>query len=331
MRPPSSHNNTNSSSRSQQSSLSASTGPPGKGSNGGGGAKRTPTWLRVLLRGVRSILPDERNASAAEASAAEAPLRVWLDCICIDGQDPKEEAQRKAHLAMVYGAAKLVVGWLGLKDETSDMAIGILRTLDRLCPQNFGEPEDRRDHPENYGPRMDFLKPIAEQWEVSFQEVGRPEDSPMFQASVNFLGRPLFNRLWILQEVALSNYPAFLLGDEIVSWMQMLRFNRLNEEVRDHGCIHLPKPVMEVIVNLVELGTVHTFLEDYSKRRAKRMELAKTERPISDVSGSTLEGTLTPTTSAGGNSIPYRKPPLSSYRSWRRKSTAVGDTGLENR
>lgn len=272
---PSPHSNTTSSIKSRQSSRSTATEPPPTSS--GGGAKRTPAWLRHLLRGFRSILPDE-SASSATRVGAEAPLRVWLDCICINNQEPKEEAQRRAHLAMVYGSAKLVVGWLGLKDETSDMAIGILRTLDSLCPPDFGEPGDRREHPENYGPRMDWLQPIAEKWEESFQAVARPEDSPMFQASVNFLGRPFFNRLWILQEVALSDNPAFLLGDEIVSWMQMLRWNRLNEEVRDHGCIHLPKPVLEIIVNLVDLGTVHAFLEDYNKRRAKRMELARNER-----------------------------------------------------
>lgn len=32
----------------------------------------------------------------------------------------------------------------------------------------------------------------------------------------------------IIEELTLSQFPAFLLGNEILSWMQMLRWNRIN-------------------------------------------------------------------------------------------------------
>lgn len=32
----------------------------------------------------------------------------------------------------------------------------------------------------------------------------------------------------IVEELTLSKFPAFLLGDNIISWMQFLKWNRIN-------------------------------------------------------------------------------------------------------
>lgn len=190
---------------------------------------KTPSWLKQLLRGFKSILPDD-----SDAGARKAPLRVWVDCLCMDLKNDAESAQRRSHVALAYSGAKITVGWLGLKDDTSDTAIAILRKLDAMCPPGFGSPEDRVLHPENYSPCMQWLAPMGAEWAADAAKGGGgggDGQGAMYTAATKFLSRPYFHRQWIVEELTLSKFPAFLMGDEIVSWMQLLIWNRMNGEL----------------------------------------------------------------------------------------------------
>lgn len=285
---------------SQTNVPSISPRPPRHSGGKGHHRKKTPGWLKHLLRGFQTLLPDH-----ASRASRETPLRVWLDCLCLNQRTPKEEQHRRTHMALAYGAAKLVVGWLGPKDETSDLAIGNLRTMDALTPPDFGEPGDREAHPENYGPRMDFLRPLGEAWRAGNtpDPTADPREGIFFKASENFLMRPFFHRQWILEEVAMSNFPAFLMGDEIVSWMQMLKYIRLSEEFKERGCVHLPDDV-KIITELIDIGTVHTLLEDFNRRRDK-----SDQRGLVKVSSSA--------SSSFDSSIQLSRPPTSQPRASR--------------
>lgn len=153
-------------------------------------ATKTPRWLKNLMRPFRSIMPDQ---DAAAASRAE-PLRVFLDCICMNARSEREAEQRRAVLTLAYASAKITVGWLGDKDETSDTAIQVFRSLDDLCPPSFGTPEDRAEHPENYSPVMKWLEPVGAAWAEEANVSGDPKKGPLFVAMTNFFERSLFKR-----------------------------------------------------------------------------------------------------------------------------------------
>lgn len=252
--------------------------------------RKTPAWFRQILRGFRSISPE---ASASSFSRG-TPLRVFLDCICMNLCDPREGDQRRAMLALAYGSAIITVGWLGPKDETSDMAIQMLRELDAVYPPNFGHPLDKLEHPENYSPVMKWIEPVGTAWLADGDVNGDPEQGPMYIAASKFLARPFFQRtckflkntshilIWrhrlhshnatgIMEELSLSRFPAFLLGDEIVSWMQMLQWNRMNEEFEKAGSQYIPKQVEAAVKKIakVDLRVVHIFLDELERRRAK--------------------------------------------------------------
>lgn len=156
---------------------------------------KAPRWLRNLMRPFRSILPDDSAAGGSTSSSSRSePLRVFLDCICMNARDQREAEQRRAVLTLAYAAAKITVGWLGDKDETSDTAIQVFRSLDESCPQHFGTPEDRIAHPENYSPVMKWLEPMGTAWAEEASVSVDPEEGPLFVAMTNFLGRSLFQR-----------------------------------------------------------------------------------------------------------------------------------------
>ncbi|RFU81527.1 hypothetical protein TARUN_686 [Trichoderma arundinaceum] len=222
--------------------------------------KKAPGWLRSLLKNVRHMLAEQ-----GASRAGTPPLRIWLDLLCINPRDTREESERRAHMARAYRHAKMVVGWLGLKDSTSDLAIDIIKAWDKCMPLTFGEPGDREAHPENYAPIMQWMGPVAHLSDIP-EGITDPREVPSYKAIFSFLNRPYFRNAWILDDMSKARFPAFLLGDDIVSWMQVLRLNRVNEEIKDHGAAMFPdelRPLLEYL----PLGSVYAFLKDFDLRQ----------------------------------------------------------------
>ncbi|KAG5661855.1 hypothetical protein KAF25_004094 [Fusarium avenaceum] len=217
--------------------------------------KKPPGWLRSFLK--KLIVPASRND--------KPPLRVWVDLLCINRRDKREEAERRAHLARAYRQARLVVGWLGPKDATSDLAIEIIRAWDSCMPANFGEPGDREENPENYAPILQWMGPVAHLSDIP-EGITDPTEVPSYKAISGFLNRPYFRNTWILDDIAMASFPTFMVGDGIVSWMQILRLNRVNEDIKDHGAEMFPSE-LRPLLEYMPLGSVYTFLKEFDRRQ----------------------------------------------------------------
>lgn len=218
--------------------------------------KTAPRWLRSLFRNIRQVFEDPTPGTS---------LRIWLDLLCINPRDAREHAERRSHMSRAYRQARLVVGWLGPRDATSDLAIDIIRAWDECMPASFGEPGDREAHPENYAPTLQWMGPVAHLSNIP-EGITDPREVPSYKAVAGFLNRPYFRNTWMLEDMAMARFPAFLLGDDIVSWLQVLRLNRVNEDIKDHGADMFPdelRPLLEYI----PLGSVYTFLREFDQRR----------------------------------------------------------------
>ncbi|ROW17334.1 hypothetical protein VPNG_01325 [Cytospora leucostoma] len=224
--------------------------------------KPAPRWLVNLMRGVRSILPDSRHQNR---HARPEPLRLWTESLCINTQNPQELSQRRETIFKVYSSAKMVVGWLGLKDDSSEMVIETMHTIDAAMPPRFGSPEDRELHPEHYAPHHVWMKDMMHLWALP-PGTQSLEEWPIYVAMHAFMSRPFFQREWILNEIALARYPAFLLGDTILSWRHVVRMNRATEELADHGASVFPEEFRKAL-NFFPLTTVYTLLIELEKRQ----------------------------------------------------------------
>ncbi|PNP56734.1 hypothetical protein THARTR1_03430 [Trichoderma harzianum] len=222
--------------------------------------KKAPGWLRSLLKNVRHMLAEQ-----GAPRGGTPPLRIWLDLLCINGRDTREESERRAHMARAYRHAKMVVGWLGLKDSTSDLAIEIIKAWDKCMPITFGEPGDREAHPDDYAPVLQWMGPVAHLSNIP-EGITDPRDVPSYKAISEFLNRPYFRNAWILDDMGKARFPAFLLGDDIVSWMQILRLNRVNEEIKDHGADMFPNE-LRPLLEYLPLGSVYAFLKEFDNRQ----------------------------------------------------------------
>lgn len=168
-------------------------------------------------------------------------------------------------MARAYRHARTVVGWLGTHDGTSNLAIDIIRAWDDCMPASFGEPGDREAHPEDYAPNLQWMGPVAHLSNIP-EGITDPREVPSYKAISAFLNRPYFRNTWMLEDMALARFPAFLLGDDIVSWRQILRLNRVNEDIRDHGADMFPDE-LRPLLEYMPLGSVYTFLKEFDLRR----------------------------------------------------------------
>ncbi|KAF4468444.1 heterokaryon incompatibility [Fusarium albosuccineum] len=234
----------------------------GKASQENLGRKReSPGWLRSLLRhfGGRD---DGRPK-----------LRVWIDCLCINPMDSRENSKSRVIMYHVYQHAQMVVGWVGLKIPETDFGIQLIQAFDQAMPEAWQEPGDKEAHPENYSPHH--------QWAIPIIHLFNPQAEAAI-GTADFLNRNFFHRRWILEEMAMARVPTFLIGDAIVSWKQLLRLNLAMEEFKDYESNVCPASTRPLIHEF-PLGTIHALLDEFEKR--KKMAKMESLNSIS-VSGS---------------------------------------------
>lgn len=111
---------------------------------------------------------------------------------------------------------------------------------------------------------MEFLRPFNAKWKLP-PDI-KIDESPGYRAIKDFFARPYFCNNWILSELAFARIPVFLVGDMFVSWLQMLRYVFITEEVLERGSIYFPIK-LRPLLNQFPLGSVYFFLEEYDRRR----------------------------------------------------------------
>ncbi|KAF4780098.1 hypothetical protein HER10_EVM0009359 [Colletotrichum scovillei] len=131
---------------------------------------------------------------------------MWIDQICINQGDNEEKAQQIPLMSRIYQNAMNTVIWLGESTSNSASAIKLLedvRLLLQFTEKTIG-PDD-------------------------FEGLNLPsKDSEVWEALWDFLSRPWFTRLWIIQEVILSFDSWIVCGNHMTTW-----------DVLSLACLHL--------------------------------------------------------------------------------------------
>jgi hypothetical protein len=139
----------------------------------------------------------------------DKPRVLWVDAICIDQQNNPERDQQVQRMREIYMYADRVVVWLGLSSEKSALA---LRTLEHIGNQ----VEVTRNH--SILPSPDCTVPHL----VSTVEL--PFDEGVWQAILDILERPWFERVWIVQEIQLGSPTSVVqCGEYQISWYLIRR------------------------------------------------------------------------------------------------------------
>ena len=171
------------------------------------GVDTTPRWIKVN----RSMLKIRKTLSALLKASVNRnpPLRpLWIDAICLNQNDNAEKAVQVPLMAEVYKKASRTIVWLGEPDEGTFDTLIFMKTVMKYAESN----DDIEDIGQN------GLHP--QQW----ADLSR------------YLQRSWFQRLWVLQEVLLSNNIEILCnarradlsrGINVIAWKEVVRFEHM--------------------------------------------------------------------------------------------------------
>jgi hypothetical protein len=169
---------------------------------------------------------------------------IWIDAICINQQDLEERSVQVKRMRDIYQQAFVVAAWLGAEEEGSDKAIELLTVF---ANYNQGVQEQTDAFIENF--RAD----------PNFGPTG------YWKALCDFLCRPYWDRLWIIQEIALSNgMLAVQCGRQMIPWHMLRSAVQLID--REFDLIYL-----RVLADFEQLGFRTYFLQSMNLNRISRI------------------------------------------------------------
>ncbi|TGO35541.1 hypothetical protein BHYA_0154g00030 [Botrytis hyacinthi] len=151
-----------------------------------GHEKAITTSLEIALRNMRE---------------EDHPIAMWIDQICINQEDNKEKEMQIPLMARIYKHAFNTVIWLGRGEPVYDSAIQLLKDINV---------------------KLLFIQLKIDPENLERMQLPRSE-SKIWHALWKFLSHPWFTRLWIIQEVMLSNNPWIMCGDELLLWDEFSR------------------------------------------------------------------------------------------------------------
>ena len=183
--------------------VTTSTGHPTQGyvarSYTWGDPNRTKT---IEVNGIKVQVTT--NLEAALQALRKRPLMrqgcpLWVDALCINQASVAERSEQVGRMRDIYKNAKAVVMWVGDWDESSAKAIQLMKAL--AVAYNTGS---------------DTL--MVE----NLRKGNSPFPRGSWAALEAFMERPYWNRVWILQEVAMgSRSTPILCGDEMFTWGEL--------------------------------------------------------------------------------------------------------------
>ncbi|KAJ4164492.1 hypothetical protein LMH87_006165 [Akanthomyces muscarius] len=160
----------------------------------------TPILIRRNLYAALIQLYKDTTAAAT----GHAPPWLWIDAICVQQLSVEEKTWQVRLMQYIFSQAEAVQMWLGPGTERSDMA------MDFIC--RFG-PRAMATGILNVGQNANFRDDLRDA--VSLHP-GPSQSLPIALAISDLMTREYWNRIWIVQEVALASKARVLCGTKSV-------------------------------------------------------------------------------------------------------------------
>ena len=157
-------------------------------------------------------------------SQDDAVKYFWIDQICVDQENLNERKHQVQLMRRIYGQARRTLIWLGpYNAELDGDVFALIDRTDKAC--------------QTHGDRIVRRNSLAQT-----RSFGLPDfDSRDWDALTQFLLRPWFRRVWIIQEVALSQRPPLMLGGNtiypwdrfahLIRWLERLGYHTITDSV----------------------------------------------------------------------------------------------------
>ncbi|MCJ1234855.1 hypothetical protein MMC14_002818 [Varicellaria rhodocarpa] len=135
----------------------------------------------------------------------DAERTLWVDAICIDQNDNDERTNQVRLMRQIYQYSTRVIVWLGEHTQDSEQGIDLILSIQKLA-----ESDDKMSA---------FAQALAPD---DLPKLNLPSvDSGEWGSLDNIFWRPWFTRIWIIQELAVSNDALVICGDRCLTWADL--------------------------------------------------------------------------------------------------------------
>lgn len=156
-----------------------------------------PTTVTANLELALRTLRDRPPSVNLPRVVIDTP--IWIDALCINQDDLEERGQQVSIMDVIYGAARLVLIFLGKGDPQTDWAI------ERLSDAEF----QRGMHDLGVNNLANARRLTEDQIRV------------MYILAHNVIRRPWWSRMWVIQELVLaSRDPIMICGSKDIQWSE---------------------------------------------------------------------------------------------------------------
>ncbi|KAI8939245.1 hypothetical protein NX059_005071 [Plenodomus lindquistii] len=199
--------------------------------------RRFPGWGSVVpwpadhpLHSRRNVWKDfarNRHEHAKCDIEEQGTILLWVDALCINQEDASERAEQVKMMGKIYARATNVKIWLGEEDK-EPLDFGTPSTLESTHDYHLGvfgrvpivlsfiaQALRNANGPKN---RLAARQPMEDSAHRNRAYGFLPPDAPEWDVLRQFFANGWFARVWVVQEVVLSNRATALIGDWEIDW-----------------------------------------------------------------------------------------------------------------
>ncbi|KAF9693662.1 hypothetical protein EKO04_008305 [Ascochyta lentis] len=168
----------------------------------------------IIHRTSREAVPVTRNLYEALQSVrwCDRDRLLWVDALCINQEDGKEEGTQVRKMNSIYARATRVLVCLGSDADDAADVFGILCAL-------ANEVLQKQSHVDaNAVEKAQYTTTSKEHEPVVFDAVPNIKEASPWRKVYLFFCRAWYERLWVLQEIVLAREATIVWGDCSISW-----------------------------------------------------------------------------------------------------------------
>lgn len=192
-------------------------------------------WVPITVNGARLDVTRNLHAGLRRLRLESESRRIWVDAVCINQDDPVEKSEQVQIMREIYQQASQTIVWLGEGSEYTARGFMLIPRLLNAWKLKKETGDQRSSQDLDREGR--FLYNLPRQYSLEWNDLCNIYDLPYFQ------------RVWIIQEVAVSSKVEVLCGSHLTSW------NNLMDAVG--ACHEFGLEVPYDLSNIEQIGLIH--------------------------------------------------------------------------
>ncbi|KAH6674676.1 heterokaryon incompatibility protein-domain-containing protein [Halenospora varia] len=158
----------------------------------------------IILNGLPIKVTTNLKAALLRLKKSECKV-LWIDAVCINQEDAEEKSHQILQMGAIYRKAATTIAWIGEESSTSGLAFDLI--------ENFWQRK------RELLPKSIFNK--KDSTTLNTLLVARLSDEgKAVSAFLILLRQPYWRRIWIIQELALSQTVDIVCGSFQVKWLK---------------------------------------------------------------------------------------------------------------